>query len=76
MSKKSTKGLMTITSNEELARLRIFEGVIPDTDGYKELWELEKAQRTSEQKATEAELAHLSKRGLWRRFAAWRAGRP
>jgi hypothetical protein len=33
-----------VTSNEELVRLRIFDGELPAHDAYRELWELEKAQ--------------------------------
>jgi hypothetical protein len=39
-----TRAVETVTSNEELVRMRIFDGDLPPNDAYKALWELERSQ--------------------------------
>lgn len=78
--KSPKKAVQTVTSNAELVRLWIFDGELPDTEGYKRLWELEKVQhetcareltRTRELHA--ARIEFLQRRGLVRRLVArWR----
>lgn len=88
--KDSKKGVLTVTSDEEYVRMQIFEGQLPDTEGYKALWELEKAKNETLQKEIGAarrtlhmtleenaiEWDRLSKRGLWERLKAWFDGTP
>lgn len=81
--KSPKRAVQGVTSNEELVRLWIFDGELPDTEGYKRLWELEKAQheararelaRTRKQDA--AYIEYLRRRGLVSRIVAWWQGLP
>lgn len=81
--KSPKRAVQGVTSNEELVRLWIFDGELPDTEGYKRLWELEKAQNEVRERELarvrtwyEAYIEYLRRRGLARRLSDWWRGLP
>ncbi len=51
----------TLTSNEDQVRFKIYEGELPDTEGYKELLRIEREQRKSDRRLAEVRYETLSK---------------